>query len=74
MRDDPRVGRCASCRYARRITSVRGSTFWLCERSRSDPRFPRYPALPVLACAGYEVAGPDPDGSNDHSSMSRTGR
>jgi hypothetical protein len=22
--------------------------------SRTDPRFPKYPRLPVLACSGYE--------------------
>jgi hypothetical protein len=26
----------------------------MCERSRLDPAFPRYPSLPVLACAGFE--------------------
>jgi hypothetical protein len=28
--------------------------FWLCERSKSDARFTKYPPLPVLACMGYE--------------------
>jgi hypothetical protein len=32
--------------------------FWLCRRSETDPAFPRYPALPVLACTGYEPAVP----------------
>lgn len=36
------------------ITSARGSRFYLCERSRTDARYPRYPRLPVLTCAGYE--------------------
>jgi GNAT superfamily N-acetyltransferase len=36
------------------ITSARGSHFFLCERSRTDARYPRYPRLPVLTCAGYE--------------------
>lgn len=31
----------------------------MCERSRADPSFPRYPNLPVLACRGYEPANPD---------------
>src|SRR5690349_942026 len=48
------VGLCATCRHMARITSARGSTFYLCERSRSDPRYPRYPRLPVVRCAGYE--------------------
>jgi hypothetical protein len=36
------------------IRTGRGSTFRLCERSTTDPRFPRYPPLPVLECAGHE--------------------
>ena len=38
----------------RRIESDRGSIFYLCELSKVDPRFPKYPRLPVLSCAGYE--------------------
>jgi hypothetical protein len=36
------------------VTSRRGSIFVLCERSRTDARYPRYPALPVVRCMGYE--------------------
>ena len=59
------VGLCAACRYARVIGSRRGSRFWLCERSRIDPRFPRYPQLPVLRCAGYERGDPDAGGGTE---------
>ena len=48
------VGLCAECVHARPLTSGRGSTFWLCGRSAVDPRFPKYPRLPVLRCVGYE--------------------
>jgi hypothetical protein len=48
------AGLCDRCLYARRVTSGRGSQFTLCERSRTDPRFPRYPRLPVVACGGFE--------------------
>lgn len=51
------AGLCATCRHRRTVTSGRGSRFVLCERSRTDPRFPRYPPLPVLACAGYDRTG-----------------
>jgi hypothetical protein len=54
----PAAGLCASCGHARRIVSGKGSVFWLCRRSETDPAFPRYPALPVLACTGYEPAVP----------------
>lgn len=47
------AGLCLECRHGRRIRGAR-SIFWLCERSRIDPRFPRYPRLPVRRCAGYE--------------------
>jgi len=48
------VGLCLSCAFARRMTSDRGSLFFLCERSRTDPAFPKYPRLPVLECPGYQ--------------------
>jgi hypothetical protein len=50
----PPAGLCDTCRHARIVTSRRGSRFVLCELSRRDPRFARYPTLPVARCAGYE--------------------
>jgi hypothetical protein len=47
------AGLCASCVYGRVITSSKGSTFLLCERSVSDPGFRRYPPLPMRFCRGY---------------------
>jgi hypothetical protein len=47
------AGLCADCVHAREIESSRGSRFLLCELSRTDPRFAKYPRLPVLKCAGY---------------------
>ncbi|MBI4589816.1 MAG: hypothetical protein HY725_13345 [Candidatus Rokubacteria bacterium] len=49
-----RVGLCAECVHGRRIVSAKGSEFWRCAKSETDPRFPKYPRLPVLACDGYE--------------------
>lgn len=49
----PDAGLCASCARARDVDSSRGSVFLLCQLSLTDARFPRYPPLPVLACAGY---------------------
>jgi GNAT superfamily N-acetyltransferase len=54
LEPDVTAGLCVSCRHVQMITSARGSTFYLCERSRTDARYPRYPRLPVLTCAGYE--------------------
>jgi hypothetical protein len=47
-------GLCGACRHRRVVTSARGSRFLLCERSKTDPAFPKYPRLPVLRCAGFE--------------------
>ncbi len=48
------VGLCASCRHMRVIVSGKGSRFVLCERSRTDREYRRYPPLPVLECGGWE--------------------
>jgi hypothetical protein len=50
----PHAGLCASCAHARVVTSSRDSVFYLCQLSWRDPRFPRYPVLPVIRCRGYE--------------------
>jgi hypothetical protein len=48
------AGLCADCLHARKVESARGSKFYLCGRSTSDPRFAKYPRLPVIECPGYE--------------------
>jgi hypothetical protein len=48
-----RAGLCADCIHARRIESDRGAIFYLCELAAVDPAYRKYPALPVLRCAGY---------------------
>ena len=48
------LGLCVDCRFMRQIISDRGSEFYQCLRSATDPSFPRYPRLPVLRCSGYE--------------------
>ncbi len=59
MSERPPPGLCGGCRHARLIVSARGSAFLLCQRSRTDHRFPRYPNLPVIRCVGFEaVTGP----------------
>ena len=58
-------GLCRDCRHARRVTTPR-SVFWLCRRSATDPSFPRYPRLPVIACRGYEPgSGAEPEAAPD---------
>lgn len=53
----PPAGLCESCRHARRIASAR-STFLRCARADGDPRFAKYPRLPVVACPGHEAGAP----------------
>jgi hypothetical protein len=50
-------GLCATCVHRRLVASKR-STFLLCGLAEVDPRFPRYPPLPVVACAGYRQGPP----------------
>jgi hypothetical protein len=47
------AGLCTDCAYAQVVESDRGSIFLLCELSKSDPRFVKYPRLPMLSCSGY---------------------
>lgn len=46
-------GLCGCCEHARLVTSPRGTVFRLCERSRVDAAYARYPILPRLQCPGY---------------------
>ncbi|HWT95200.1 MAG TPA: hypothetical protein VN238_19545 [Solirubrobacteraceae bacterium] len=56
------AGLCDRCRWQRIIRNTRGSSFSLCERSKVDDRFPKYPRIPVGACPGFEPA-PREDGT-----------
>ncbi len=48
-----RCGLCARCRHVKRVSSARGSAFYLCTLAAIDDRFPKYPPLPVSECVGY---------------------
>jgi hypothetical protein len=57
--DDPRwkrlaahPGLCRDCRHGRLLSSA-SSVFLRCALSDLDPRFRRYPELPVLVCRGF---------------------
>ena len=65
--DEQSVGLCARCRHARQVATPR-SLFWLCDRSRTDASFARYPRLPMLDCPGFEggtPVGPRPDAEGE---------
>jgi hypothetical protein len=47
---------CERCAGVRVVVTPKGSRFLLCERSKRDGRFPKYPPQPVASCAGFEAA------------------
>ncbi len=47
------VGLCVDCVHRRRVPTRRGTSFWLCRKSETDPGYPKYPRLPVRICRGY---------------------
>ena len=59
----PPAGLCAACRNVKVVDTRKGSRFFLCTLSEVDPRFPKYPPLPVMRCAGFD---PDAEASAPH--------
>jgi hypothetical protein len=59
-------GLCPSCALARVIVSGKGTRFWLCEKSRADRRFPKYPTQPVIHCHGFERQAEGEQTANDN--------
>jgi len=53
--DAERVGLCFSCQHARVVHSDRGAVFYQCQLAATDPRYPKYPRLPLVRCAGHKV-------------------
>jgi hypothetical protein len=47
---------CETCAAVRQVITPKGSRFLLCQLSKTDPAFPRYPPQPILRCAGYRGA------------------
>jgi hypothetical protein len=47
------AGLCERCQHSRVLRSARGSEFWRCGLHERDPRFAKYPRLPVLECDGF---------------------
>jgi len=62
--ENPAVGLCAQCVHARTVDTPR-SRFWLCDRSRTDTRYARYPRRPMLDCEGFEPGSPQPFGERE---------
>lgn len=48
---------CETCARMREVLTPKGSRFLLCQLSRTDSAFPKYPRQPVGQCEGYRPAG-----------------
>jgi hypothetical protein len=67
-----KINLCERCARMREIISGKGSRFLLCEHSRTDPTFPKYPRQPVLRCEAFVKIEPaeyrvDPHSGTDPS-------
>ena len=51
-------GLCRDCRNAKIMRSDRGSVFYRCMLSDTNPDFAKYPTLPVLNCSGWQKGEP----------------
>lgn len=60
-----RVGLCVSCLHVRLVRTDRGTVFYQCQRSITDPTYPKYPRLPVVQCPGHELKSEDSTESLD---------
>ena len=58
MKLSPSVGLCATCHNVYLVKSARGSYFVMCNLAKTDPRFSKYPVLPVFQCLGYDPTDP----------------
>ena len=45
---------CETCRLMREVVTAKGSRFLLCQLSKCDPAYPKYPPQPVVRCEGYQ--------------------
>jgi hypothetical protein len=63
-RERLRIGLCFDCCHHRLVPGGR-STFYLCRKSFTDPAFPKYPHLPVVACGGYQPQPPPAPAGGD---------
>lgn len=48
------AGLCGTCCHCKVVKNARGSAFYLCRKSETDPAYAKYPRLPVLKCNGFK--------------------
>ena len=51
-RDEPKP-LCETCAWMREVVTPKGSRFLLCQLSKTDPAYPKYPPQPVVRCEGH---------------------
>jgi hypothetical protein len=44
---------CETCALMREVITPRGSRFLLCQLSKTNPAYPKYPQQPVIRCTGF---------------------
>jgi hypothetical protein len=45
---------CETCAWMQEVVSPTGSRFLLCQVSKTDAAFPKYPPQPVVRCGVYQ--------------------
>jgi hypothetical protein len=48
------AGLCDRCAWQKLVRTGRGSVFSMCLRHKTDPRYAKYPPIPVVRCPGHE--------------------
>jgi hypothetical protein len=46
---------CETCSMMRQVVTPKGSRYLLCQMSRTDQRYPKYPPQPIVGCEGYRA-------------------
>jgi hypothetical protein len=44
---------CETCAWMREVITPKASRFLLCELSKTNPAYPKYPAQPMIRCEGF---------------------
>ena len=53
------AGLCGSCRHALLRPTQKDTVYLRCGLAATDPRYAKYPQLPVLRCPGHRPEGAD---------------
>ena len=50
------LGLCTYCDWSKQIKTAKKSSFIMCNLSKIDQRYTKYPQLPLLECEGFFVS------------------